>query len=120
MSNNRQTHLVLYGIRNCDSCRKAQSWLKSRKTDFTFHDFREDGLPETKLKKWLKSGLGPKLLNRRSTTWRNLGEAEKQSAEKNPLPLMLANPTLIKRPLVTDGTELLDVGFSAANLEKLI
>lgn len=120
MSNNRQNQLVLYGIKNCDSCRKAQSWLRSHQAEFTFLDFREHGLPEKRLKKWLDSEQGPKLLNRRSTTWRNLSEAEKQVAEENPLSLFLANPTLIKRPLVTDGEQLLAVGFSPAILEKLI
>jgi len=120
MSNSNRKHLVLYGIRNCDTCRKAQVWLKSRNVDYTFHDFREDGLPEARLKNWLESDLGPKLLNRRSTTWRHLSEAEQQEAEKEPLPVMLANPTLIKRPLVTDGMRLLEVGFSPAHLEKRI
>ena len=120
MSNNRRKELVLYGIKNCDSCRKAQSWIQSHQAAFTFVDFREHGLPEKRLKKWLDSELGPKLLNRRSTTWRNLGEAERGAAEKDPLPLLLANPTLIKRPLVTAGGELLAVGFSPADFEKLI
>jgi len=120
MSNNNRVNLVLYGIKNCDSCRKAQNWLRSHEVPFAFHDFREDGLSETRLKNWLESDHGPKLLNRRSTTWKKLTDAEKQSAEKAPLPLLMTNPTLIKRPLVTDGDELLDVGFSPANLEKLI
>jgi Spx/MgsR family transcriptional regulator len=120
MSSDRRKHLLLYGIKNCDSCRKAQGWLRSHQADFTFLDVREEGLPEARMKGWLESDQGSKLLNRRSTTWRNLSEAERSAAEKDPLPLLLANPTLVKRPLVTAGGELLAVGFSPAVFEKLI
>lgn len=120
MSNSRRKKWILYGIRNCDSCRKAQSWLKARDVAFDFHDFREDGLADGLLESWLESDHGSKLLNRRSTTWRQLTDDEKQSAVNNPLPLLRANPTLIKRPVITDGQKILDVGFSPAHLDKLI
>jgi arsenate reductase len=113
-------HLDLYGIKNCDSCRHAQSWLKTRNVPFTFHDFRSEGLPEDLLKTWLQSAHGPELINRRSTTWRKLSEDEKKSAETNPVPLLLANPTLIKRPVITHDNVILDVGFSPASLEDYI
>jgi len=118
MSNSGPARLHLYGLKNCDSCRKAQAWLKARQAPFTFHDIRDEHLSESLLKGWLVSDHGSKLLNRRSTTWKNLGEAEKQSADDDPLTLLLANPTLIKRPVVTDGKRVLDVGFSPSELEK--
>ena len=120
MPSEHSAHIHLYGIRNCDSCRRAMKWLEARKASFTFHDFRADGLPEPLLKSWLDSPYGPRLLNKRSTTWRQLSGQEKQSAESEPLPLLLARPTLIKRPIVTDGKVILDIGFSPANIEEHI
>lgn len=120
MSSESRAHLHLYGIRNCDSCRNAIKWLEARKVPFTFHDFRVDGLPEDLLKDWLESAHGPRLLNKRSATWRQLSAEEKQVAETSPLPLLLANPTLIKRPVITDGKIILDIGFSPAHLEDTI
>ncbi len=120
MSSEFRVHLHLYGIRNCDSCRHAMQWLEIRKVPFTFHDFRVDGLPEDLLQDWLESAHGPYLLNRRSTTWRQLSVQEKQSAESGDLPLFLANPTLIKRPVITDGKTILDIGFSPSYLEDYI
>jgi arsenate reductase len=120
MSSEQRVHLHIYGIRNCDSCRHTLQWLEAREAPFTFHDFRVDGLPEQQLKDWLESAHGPRLLNKRSTTWRKLSEQEKQAAETRPLPLLLANPTLIKRPVITDGKAILDIGFSPAQLEDYI
>ena len=120
MLNEYRVHLHIYGIGNCDSCRHTMRWLKTRNVPFTFHDFRVDGLPESLLKNWLETAHGPYLLNKRSTTWRKLSEQEKQAAETRPLPLLLANPTLIKRPVITDGKTILDIGFSPAHLEDYI
>lgn len=120
MSNEQATQLVVYGIKNCDSCRNVQRWLKSKNVPFVFHDIRTDGLPRDELESWLESPQGPRLVNRRSTTWRKLTDAEKQSADSNPLPLLMANPTLIKRPVITDGTSVLDIGFSPDHLETLV
>ena len=120
MLNEHRVHLTIYGIKNCDSCRHVQSWLKIRNVPFTFHDFRADGVPEKQLKQWLATDHGELLVNRRSATWRKLSDAEKQSAETDPLPLLVANPTLIKRPVITDGKSILDVGFSPSHLEDYI
>jgi Spx/MgsR family transcriptional regulator len=120
MLNEHRIHLDLYGIKNCDSCRHAQRWLKTRNVPFTFHDIRAEGLPKELLRSWLDTAHGPYLLNRRSTTWRQLSEAEKQAADRDPLPLLLDHPTLIKRPVITDGHTVLDIGFAPANLEDYI
>ena len=112
--------LTVYGIKNCDTCRLTQRWLNERGISFTFHDLRVDGLTGELLTGWLESDQASKLVNRRSTSWRKLTEDEKQAAGDNPLPVLLANPTLIKRPVITDGDTVLAVGFSADNLEKLL
>jgi arsenate reductase len=120
MLNEDRIHLHVYGIRNCDTCRSTLKWLQTRSVPHTFHDFRVDGLPEELLRAWLVSSHAPYLVNKRSTTWRQLTETEKQSAESDPMELLLAHPTLIKRPVITDGSTILDIGFSPSNLEDYI
>ncbi len=120
MPSEGRIHLHLYGIRNCDSCRSALKWLETRRVPHTFHDFRTEGMNETLLKDWLASSHAPYLLNRRSTTWRQLSEQARQQAETDPLPLLLEHPTLIKRPVITDGKIILDIGFSPGHLEDYI
>ena len=77
-------------------------------------------MSENLLKGWLDSSHAPYLLNRRSTTWRQLSDPERQQAETDPLPLLLEHPTLIKRPVITDGKVILDIGFSPRHLEDYI
>lgn len=120
MPSEHRVHLYVYGIRNCDSCRATLKWLDTRNVPYTFHDFRKDGLSEDLLRSWLSSAHAPYLLNRRSTTWRQLSDAEKAAAERDPLSVFLEHPTLIKRPVVTDGKSVLDVGYAPSNLEDYI
>jgi Spx/MgsR family transcriptional regulator len=120
MLNEDRIHLHVYGIRNCDTVRAALKWLELRNVPYTFHDFRKDGLEPADLQRWLAGSHGPYLLNRRSATWRKLDDAQKASAESDPSALMLDNPTLIKRPVITDGESVLDVGFDPKNLEDYI
>ena len=122
MLNEHRVHLHVYGIRNCDTCRSTLKWLTTRNVPHTFHDFRTDGLPDELLKAWLASSHEPYLLNKRSTTWRKLSEQEKQSAsdESGLAALLLAHPTLIKRPVITDGKSILDIGFSPSHLDDYI
>ncbi|MCC5812391.1 MAG: Spx/MgsR family RNA polymerase-binding regulatory protein [Ectothiorhodospiraceae bacterium] len=95
---------TLYGISNCDTCRKARAYLDSLDVEYRFHDLRKDGLERDLLERWLEK-LGPDtLVNRRSTTWRGLGEDEKRRADGTGLPdLLLAHPTLVKRPILDTG-----------------
>lgn len=120
MPSDFRIHLHVYGIRNCDSCRATLKWLTARNVPFTFHDIRAEGLAEETVKEWLASAHAPYLVNRRSTTWRQLSDAEKQAADTNPLKLLLTHPTLLKRPVVTDDQSILDVGFAPSNLEDYI
>jgi len=111
--------ITLYGIKNCDTCRKALKWLDSENIAHKFHDFRADGLDEKNLSAWI-AGIGwETLLNRRGTTWRNLPEADREGlTPDNAAALMLKYPTLIKRPVFdTGGTYL--VGFSGAEQDAL-
>ena len=104
--------LTIYGIPNCDTCKKARKWLETNSVEHKFHDLRVDGLEKTMLDRWAGQASWQKLLNTRSTTWRGLAESERQEInEKRALDLMLAHPTLIKRPVLESGNEIL-VGFS--------
>jgi arsenate reductase (glutaredoxin) len=105
--------ITVYGIKNCDTCRKALKWLAAEGIEHKFHDFRVDGLEASSLSGWVKTAGWEKLLNRRGTTWRKLSDAEKGGVdEAKAETLMAGNPTLIKRPVFETGEQVL-VGFSA-------
>jgi arsenate reductase len=120
MLNEYRVHLHVYGIANCDSCRAARQWLKTRKVPHDFHDIRKEGLDEARIRSWLDSAHGDYLVNRRSATWRRLSEAQRQRVENDPAPVLLEHPTLMKRPVITDDQGILDVGFDPINLEDYI
>ena len=106
---------TLYGIKNCDSCRKAQKWLDENDIEFVFHDLRVDGLEIQMLERWSGKIDWHKLLNTRSTTWRQLPEKDRENISKSKaLSLMLQHPTLVKRP-VLESADFIAVGFSAGN-----
>lgn len=107
----------VYGLKNCDACRNTLKWLQAHDVQHDFHDIRSEGLSPQMLADWLDSPHRPLLVNKRSTTWRGLTDAQKQQAEEEPQALLLEYPTLLKRPLITDGTSLLEVGFSESRLE---
>ena len=110
--------LTVYGIKQCDTVRKALKWLEERGVEHTFHDFRSDGLSSELLQGWLESDFSDRLVNRRSTTWRQLSEEQRQSEGELLLNLLLEFPTLIKRPvMVTD--RIIAVGFNPKELEGL-
>ena len=113
-------HLHVYGIANCDTCRSARKWLNTRNVPHTFHDFRKDGVDAQEVERWLASAHAPYLVNHRSATWRQLTDEQKEAARSDPLPLLLEHPTLIKRPVFTDGETILDIGFSPDNLDDYI
>jgi arsenate reductase len=101
----------LYGIKNCDTVKKARAWLDSHRQDYQFHDFKTLGIERKQLEQWCRRIGWEVLLNRSGTTYRKLPEAVKTSlsAEKA-IDLMLAQPSMIKRPVLEyDGQ--LSVGF---------
>lgn len=106
--------IEFYGLKNCDSCRKARNWLDAKGIANVFHDIREAELDETTVAHWVSQVGWEKLLNRKSTTWRNLPDASKSNVdEAGAVALMVAEPALIKRPVMVLG-ERVTSGFDAA------
>jgi arsenate reductase len=108
--------ITLYGIPNCDTVKKARTWLTQQGLDFTFHDFKKQGIDEATLRTWIASIGLDKLINRAGTTWRALDDAEKALAANadSAIALLQAKPSLIKRP-VLDNAGKLRVGFKEAD-----
>lgn len=111
--------ITLYGIKNCDTVKKARKWLDDHSVDYQFHDFRADGLDEDAVRGWLEELGWENLVNRRSTSWKALDESTRQNMDaQSALAAILEQPTLIKRPLLDTGHERF-TGFSAANYQKI-
>ncbi|MFB9355021.1 arsenate reductase [Sneathiella chinensis] len=112
--------LKIYGIRNCDTVRKALKWAEEQGLEFTFHDYRKDPLSPETVEKWLSAIDRSKLVNKRGTTYRNLDDAAKAQLEgEGALPLLLEQPTLMKRPLFDTGRGYV-VGFTDAERAVLL
>jgi len=116
--------IAVYGIKNCDSCRKALRWLDGHAVAHVFHDLRAEPVSREQLAHWLASPFAEQLVNRRSTTWRTLTGAQKASEGEQLLSLLAAHPTLVKRPVFCDGpgpgASVLAVGFQPAALQDAL
>lgn len=116
---------LLYGIPNCDTVKKARAWLTEHGVAHAFHDFKKQGVPETALDHWLAALGWEALLNRKGTTWRKLDEASRAAVvdAASARALMLAQPSVIKRPVVQWPTRAAEprfsVGFDAARWATL-
>lgn len=105
--------MIIYGISNCDTVKKAKNWLDSHNIDYNFHDFRKDGINKDIINGWLNTVAWDKILNKRSTSWRNLDAFTQQAVNAtNVVDLLVENPTLIKRP-VMDVNDIITVGFNS-------
>lgn len=106
--------MTLYGIPNCDTVKKARTWLADNGHAFDFHDFKKQGLTRETVAGWLEQLDWETLVNRKGTTWRKLSDERRASVvdKASALELMLENPSVIKRPVLA-GAGPLSVGFSA-------
>jgi len=105
--------IVLYGIKNCDTVRKARAFLDAHDTSYRFHDFRQDGIDTETILSWCHINSWEALLNKGGTTWRKLSKSEQESVcdAQSAAELMTQNPTLIKRPILAAGDTVI-VGFN--------
>lgn len=105
--------VTLYGIPNCDMVKKARAWLTEHGIAHTFHDFKKHGVPEADLDRWLAAAGWEKVVNRQGTTWRKLDAAVQASVvgAASARPVLLTQPSLIKRPVVAWPSGAVTVGF---------
>ena len=107
--------ITVYGIPNCATVKKARTWLTDQGVDFVFHDIKKQGVPADQLPAWIAAVGWEKLVNRKGTTWRKLDDATRDSIvdSNSASTLMLANPSVIKRPVVRWSNAQITVGFDA-------
>jgi arsenate reductase (glutaredoxin) len=113
--------IILYGIPNCDTTKKAMSWLAKNKLAYHFHDYKVHGISKSKLEEWIKVAGLETIFNKRSTTWRELPPAEQAKATSQPsaISLMIQHNSIIKRPIIENGKQLL-VGFNEKEYQSLL
>ncbi|MEM6580209.1 MAG: ArsC family reductase [Pseudomonadota bacterium] len=111
--------ITLFGIKNCDTVKKARRYLDERNVEYRFHDFREDGLERHKVAAWLGELGWETLINKRSTSWKALDMVSRDSmSSESALPAIMAQPTLIKRPVLDTGHER-HIGFSEQSYDAI-
>jgi Spx/MgsR family transcriptional regulator len=114
--------ILIYGIPNCDTVKKARAWLTERGLAHAFHDFKKQGVPASQLPVWAKAVGWDQLINRQGTTWRKLDATAQASAQtpQGAQKLTLDNPSIIKRPVVQWPTGEVTVGFDDARWADLV
>lgn len=114
------TDVILYGIKNCDTVRKARKWLENAAIEHRFHDVREQELAAATIDQWLNALGTDKVVNKRSTTWKQLSEQERSKAleSKSATAILLQHPTLIKRPVLSLAGQM-HVGFSDSHYQDI-
>lgn len=117
-----QPPLTLYGIKNCDTVRKARRYLDEQQIDYQFHDYRTDGADAALLHSFVRTLGTETLINKRGTTWRNLSEKVRQgvSDDDSAVSLMQAYPAVIKRPLLCANNGKMITGFSADTYQTFL
>ena len=113
--------MQLFGIPNCNTVKKARDWLSQHDVAYAFHDFKKNGVSQALLENWLSQTPWEKLVNRAGMTWRNLSEAEKAAVidATSAISLMLAKPSVIKRPVLVKNGKILSLGFVEANYQAV-
>ena len=112
--------VTIYGIKNCDTMKKARAWLDGHGVPYAFHDYKTAGIERARLEGWARELGWETLLNRAGTTFRKLPEKDRDGlGEKKAIALMLAQPSMIKRPVLDLGGRLL-VGFKPADYEAAL
>ena len=110
--------IILYGIKQCDTVKKARKWLEKNHISFKFHDFRIDGIEKSLIHQWIDDIGHEALINKRSTTWRSLTKEEQNDlVNDDAVRLIISYPTLIKRPILDTGNNIF-VGFSESYYQE--
>jgi len=111
---------MVYGIPNCDTTKKALTWLSKKKIVFSFHDYKQQGINKEKLNEWCNKAGWEMIFNKRGTTWRELTEAEQKKVTDQPtaIKIMLQHNSIIKRPIIERGNKLA-VGFNDEQYQNI-
>jgi arsenate reductase len=114
--------IKIYGIKNCDTMQKAVKWLNAKKLKFEFHDYKESGIDKASIEIWLKHFPIDKLINMRSTTYRELNESDKASINNRSkaIALMMTHTSVIKRPVWDFGNGKFFLGWDEKELAKML
>ena len=114
--------ILVYGIPNCNTVKKARTWLEERGVAYTFHDYKKQGVPVDRLDAWIKSVGWEVLVNRQGTTWRKFDDATKAGVvdAASAKALMVSSPSVIKRPVVERAGQVLSVGFDDKKVAELV
>jgi arsenate reductase len=113
--------ITIYGIRNCDTMKKARAWLDKRGVDYAFHDYKTRGIDRAKLETWVKKIGWETLVNRAGLTFKKLPDKDRQGLnEKKAIALMHRHPSMIKRPVLELGGGKLLVGFRPEDYARAI
>ena len=112
--------IIIYGIPNCDTVKKVFNWFKANKISFSFHDYKQSGISKEKLSDWCKKVGWEILLNKKSTTWRELSatQQEKVTNSSEAIKVMIQNNSIIKRPVIEQNGKIIFVGFDKTNYEQ--
>lgn len=111
--------IKMYGIPNCDTVKKAMNWFKQNRIEYSFHNYKTDGITKVKLSEWASKADWKLLLNKKSTTWRGLAPnlPDKELTKKEAIQLMVENTSLIKRPVVEYKNQI-TIGFDEGLFQK--
>ncbi len=113
--------ITMFGIKNCDTIKKARKWLEAEGIEYQFHDYKKDGLSPDALNDWVNDLGWEALVNKRGTTWRKLPDDVKESIDQaSAIEIMLENTSIIKRPLLIDGADNKLLGFKADDYQEFI
>ena len=113
--------ITIYGIKNCDTMKKARAWLDKAKVEYAFHDYKSAGIDKDRLEKWAKKATWEALLNKAGTTFKKLPDMDKEGlTEAKAIKLMLAQPSMIKRPVLELAGGKVLVGFKPELYEEAL
>jgi len=107
----------LYAIPNCDTVKKARTWLAEHGVDYQFHDYKKNGIDRPTIAHWLTQKPWEELVNRAGTTWKKLPDAEKPTNAEAAIALMIEKPSVIRRPLIEADGQVVALGFKADEYE---
>ena len=109
---------TLYAIPNCDTVKKARVWLAEHGVEYVFHDYKKQGIDRKTIEYWLTQQSWPELVNRAGMTWRQLPDSQKPTDAEGAITLMMAKPSVIRRPLIEADGQIIALGFKAEEYEK--